>query len=101
MTYLDIGWMCGGAAHSQILQVSDYTTDRKGILVTFLGSESHFTAVEKECATPPHVHQMSRYVTACDQLYQAFLPLHQYGKRQSLGQEGLGIRLPFEHTSVL
>ena len=25
-----------------------------------------------ECATPPHVHPMSRYVIAHDQFYQAF-----------------------------
>ena len=30
------------------------------------------TAVQKECATPPHVHPMSRYVIARDQFYQAF-----------------------------
>ena len=37
-----------------------------------MGSESQFTAIQKECATPPHVHPMSRYVTARDQFYQAF-----------------------------
>ena len=30
------------------------------------------TAVKKECATPPHTHPTSRYVTACDKFYQAF-----------------------------
>ena len=34
----------------------------------FLGSESRFLAVQKECVTPPHVHLMSRYVITCDQL---------------------------------
>ena len=50
------------------------TTDQQGlsagyqaVLATFLGSESHFTAVRKECATPPHVHPTPRYVTAHDQ----------------------------------
>jgi len=26
----------------------------------------------KEYATPPHIHPMSRKITACDQFYQAF-----------------------------
>ena len=26
----------------------------------------------QECATPPHVHPMSRYIAACDKLYQSF-----------------------------
>ena len=33
----------------------------------FWGSESRFIAVQKECATPPHIHLMSRYVIARDQ----------------------------------
>jgi len=32
-----------------------------------LSSESRFTAVQKKCDTPPHVHPMSRYVIARDQ----------------------------------
>ena len=35
----------------------------------FFGSESHFSAEQKECATPPHVHQV---IIAHDQFYQAF-----------------------------
>ena len=46
----------------------------------FLGSEIHFTAVQKECATPPHFHPTSRYFTAHDQFYQAF-----HCKQQMLG----------------
>jgi len=38
----------------------------------FLSSESHFTAVQKKCATPPHVHPTSMYVIARGQFYRAF-----------------------------
>ena len=41
-------------------------------LAMFLGFRKPFTAIQKECATPPHVQPMSRYITACDQFYQAF-----------------------------
>ena len=34
----------------------------------FLGSESCFKAIKKECATPPHIHDPpNRYVTGHDQ----------------------------------
>ena len=36
-----------------------------------------FTAVQKQCATPPHTHPTSRYVTARDKLYQALPVLEQ------------------------
>ena len=51
-------------------------------------SESSFTAVRKECATPP-CQGMSQHVT---QFYQAFTP-HWYCKWKLLGWEGLGTRL--------
>jgi len=35
-------------------------------------SESYLTAVQKECASSPHIHPTSRYVIARDQFYQAF-----------------------------
>jgi len=38
----------------------------------FLSSESNFTAVQKKCATPSHIHPASRYVIACDQFCQTF-----------------------------
>ena len=67
----------GGVACSQ-KTVSKCATDCKHELnirqswQCFLGPESCFTAVQKECATPPHVRPTSSYDTACDQTYQAF-----------------------------
>ena len=63
--YLDIGWTCGGVAHShnnlcywsQAQTMEQLSTWHQAL---FMGSESHFTAVQKECATPPHVHPTSR-----------------------------------------
>ena len=37
----------------------------------FSGSEICFIVMQKECATPPHIHPIFRFVTACDQFYQA------------------------------
>jgi len=37
------------------------------VLVTFFGFRSHFKAVQKECATPPHVNPTSRYIIGYDQ----------------------------------
>jgi len=38
-----------------------------GSLGNIFEFRSHFTAIQKECATPPHVHPTSRYITAHDQ----------------------------------
>ena len=48
------------------------STQHQIVLAMFLGFRKPFTAIQKECATPPHVQPMSRYITACDQFYQAF-----------------------------
>jgi len=37
-----------------------------------LRSVTHSLAVFWEYVTPPHIHPMSKYVTACHQFYQAF-----------------------------
>jgi len=89
--YPDIGRMCGGVAHSK--ENHKYsTTDRKhgpwsnwavNIRQSWRPSESHLTAVQKECSTPPHVHPTSKYFTACDQFYQAFLQTKNIGVRRS------------------
>ena len=39
----------------QTRTVERLSTRHQTVLVTFLDSESHFTAVQKECTTPPHV----------------------------------------------
>jgi len=49
LTYLDM-WRSG---KFPVKSTSGYSTDHKHEF--FLGSESQFTAVQKECATPPHV----------------------------------------------
>jgi len=60
------------------------------VLGTFPG---FFTAVQKQCATPPHTHPMSRYITAHDQLYQALPVL-------VLQATNAGVRRPgYEATS--
>ena len=64
-------------------QVSKCTNDhnhelqRLGIRIRqswqcFSGPGSHPRALQKECATPPHVHPTSMYVTTRDEFYQAF-----------------------------
>ena len=77
MTYLTVvEWRCGGVAHSQKncnhRPWSDWVVNIRQSWWRFLASESYFTAVQREYATPPHVHQTSRYITARDQFYQAF-----------------------------
>ena len=51
---------------------NDWVLDIRQSWWCFLGSESCFIAIQKECATPLHVHPTSKYVIACDQFYQAF-----------------------------
>ena len=60
-------WTCGGVAHSrktaskqvpyrlQTRTVERLSAWHQTVLVTFLGFRSRFTAVQKECATPPHI----------------------------------------------
>ena len=77
--------MCGGVAHPhkqqvryqlQIQTVERLSTQHQTVLATFLGSESRFTAVQKECANPGtsyHVTQFyqafTRVSTASDKLW--------------------------------
>ena len=82
--YLEVGWMCWGVQHSwktaskwvcywlQTRTVQRLSCQYQTVLETFLGFTSLFIAVQKERATPPHIHPMSRYVIVCDQFYQAF-----------------------------
>jgi len=66
---------------------NDWTLDIRQSWWNFLGSEICFTAVQKECATPPHIHPTSRHM-------QSALPgLTPYCKQKMLGWEGLGMRL--------
>jgi len=71
MTYLDAGWSCGGVAYSYCTAVK-WLSEPKKHRQDCLMSRARLLAVFWECATPPHVHPMSRYVTAHDQFYQAF-----------------------------
>ena len=103
MKYLDVRWVHWGVAHSQKNREcanckyrlwNDWAFNIRQSWQHFLGSESCFTAVmavQKECATPPHVHPTSRYVTAHDQFTRPSSMLH--CKHQMLGWEGLGTRL--------
>ena len=63
-----------GALRSQkeVVMHAALSTQHQIVLVMFLGFRKPFKAIQKECATPPHVHPMSRYITACDQFCQAF-----------------------------
>ena len=62
MTCLDVGWTCGGVAHSQnsckyVNALPIAPTENGDIMQSwhcFLGSESCFTAVQEESATLPH-----------------------------------------------
>jgi len=40
---------------SQTHTIEQLSTQHQTVLATFLGFRSCFTAVQKECATPPHV----------------------------------------------
>ena len=45
-------WVC---YQSQTWTVEQLSTQHQTVLVSFLGSESRSTAVQKECASPPHI----------------------------------------------
>ena len=49
--------------------------------------------VQKSEAIPPDIYQTSRYVSACDEFYQAF-PCVSILQVTKAGLEGLGVRLP-------
>ena len=107
--YLDVGWTCGGAPHSQNNREctidrkhrpwSDWVLDTRQSWWCFLGSESHFIAVQEESATPPHVHPAPRCVIACDQFYQAF-PCISAASNKMLGWGGLDMRLQLCHIPL-
>jgi len=66
MTYLMLGG-CAEEWHirsvmSELSMLLIANMNHQAVLAMFLGSESHFTAVQKKCATPPHIHPMSRYI---------------------------------------
>jgi len=83
--YLDVGWTCGGVAHSFCTAVSGLSESKKHHQTVWCWPLSHLwsiivisttliyvLAVFCEYATPPHVHPISRYITANIQFYQAF-----------------------------
>ena len=81
LTYMNVGWTCGGVTHSrknckevsvlrsQTRTVEQLSARHQIVLATFLEFRK---PLYRECATPPHIQPMSRYITACDQFYQAF-----------------------------
>ena len=40
-------------------------------LIGLLAAIGNALAIFRQCATPPHMHPTSRYVTACDKFYQS------------------------------
>ena len=107
MTYLAIGWTNGRVAHSRrtasIVSVLPITTMEwmSSWHQVSLGNVSQVQkagwpiAVQKDEATPPYVHPISRYITANDVFYQAFH--HASTEVTNTGgekaQKGLGLRL--------
>ena len=111
MTYLDIGWTVEEwhiPRNKQ--QVSEHTADHNhrpwsdwavDIGQSFLQfREPHPTAVQMEYATPPHVHPTSRYVTACDDSYQAFPTLVLQVTNAGVRRSGYKAILNSHHTPI-
>ena len=63
-----VKWLSGPTKHHQDCLISSAQSLYGPCLISVV----HSLAVFWECATPPHIHQTSRYAIACDQFYQAF-----------------------------
>ena len=87
VTYLDVGWTCGGMAHSLFTAVRRLSEPKKrhqdclmstaqSLHGPWLRSVAPLWFI-RECATPPYVHPTSGYITACDTLFPCKLTVEQ------------------------
>jgi len=63
---------------------NDWALNIRQSLRHFLGSESHFTAIQKECATPPRIHPTSKYIICVGSVYQTGVRRPGYEDRKQL-----------------